>query len=629
MDPLSITTSVITLLDASSKVYQFLQSIRHADTHYAALSNELSTLTGLLRSIRVIFQDCRRHPFALIAIDGTVWDQSRIAITDCQQTINDLDALVKRIGGVARSNSIFRKARMTTQMHAHSGEARSFRDKIHVSTVSLHTLLQIITVSLSLRSNTSHDLTLHELRRLKQDLETSGRAPRDFDSYATDRSDRHLSRNLESLLRAARDFHSNASNTASTVYGGGTSDRNTDSCMGQVYTDSISVPRITSVKRRHMESFLKRQAPPSLSDSWAPPIAIGAIPASPRSFISSRLEPHEDATVKIDVEIDNLVSGGLRKTAQKAIRQLDFKKAAAILERALERYKIIGPEDTYHSRLRTQIVLCSILQGLPSSDLEDSIIDLAEYRGTKQTVAVQLLYALALSYMHTLDFKKALRICSLIESNSIMGSNHYECPGKNEVLKLFLVSYRLSGNDIDADAIEELIPQLSSQETLPTPCAFLSGCPELMGELFDTSGYFEILRYAHQIRYLYASARGSSLELRLAQTGNGSNEDTEYHSTRSQSTLRRSGWMGARSRKVFSLLKEWRHPAVRKDAYECTQQDVNYDVNYVNNYVVSYDRIQARYFALGLPRTVVGSRRTEAQIRRDTGNAYIVITRDN
>lgn len=146
MDPLSITTSVITLVDTAIKVHGFLQSVRHADSRYDALCTELSALTGFVQSIRQIFQDCHRHPFALAAIDETVWDQGRLAIADCQHTIDDLSALVGRIGGLSRSNSIFRKAKMSTQMHLHSAEAASFRDKIHVSTLSLQTLLQIINV---------------------------------------------------------------------------------------------------------------------------------------------------------------------------------------------------------------------------------------------------------------------------------------------------------------------------------------------------------------------------------------------------------------------------------------------------------------------------------------------------
>ncbi|KAK7973530.1 hypothetical protein PG988_007664 [Apiospora saccharicola] len=482
MDPLSITTSVITLVDTTVKVYRFLQSIRHADAGYAALCMELSALTGFLQFISRTFQDCRRHPFALAAIDETVWDQSRLAITGCQHTIDDLDALVGRIGGLSRSNSIFRRAKMSTQMHLHSAEAASFCDKIHVSTLSLQTLLQIINVSLSLRSNTSHDRTLRELRRLKQDLESSDRAARDFDSYSIDRSDKHLLRNLEGLLSAARDFHSNASSKASTIYGGVDTRQHVEADVYHTATDSVSVPRVTIEKRRQMESFVQRQGYLSRSNSLSASHASDETDMVTESPGDAQLVADEDHLLQFDADFDHLVSAGLVKMAQKAIRELDYAKAEDMLEQALARYKMTGPEDAHHSRLRTQHVLCGILLGKQSDDLQASVIDIAEYRGTKRTVADQLLYALALSYMHTLHFSKAQNICKLVGSTSNR-KDVSAYPGKQDILRLFYISYRLSGEELLASAIEEQYPTPSLQESLPTAGTFVGGCPDLLGEL--------------------------------------------------------------------------------------------------------------------------------------------------
>jgi hypothetical protein len=146
MDPISITASVITLAEAVAKVHRFLQSIRHADAGYDALCNELYSLTGFSQSIAKTLQGCQRHPLALAPIDEDVWKQSRNAITDSQQTIDDLNALVKRIGGPARSNTIFRRTRIATAMCLHTREIIAFRDKIHMANLSLQTLLQVINV---------------------------------------------------------------------------------------------------------------------------------------------------------------------------------------------------------------------------------------------------------------------------------------------------------------------------------------------------------------------------------------------------------------------------------------------------------------------------------------------------
>ncbi|KAK8103306.1 hypothetical protein PG984_016452 [Apiospora sp. TS-2023a] len=556
MDPISFAASIITLVQTSSKLYQFLQSVRHVDAQYGALSNEVSALTGHLRSINAIFQDCRRHHFALVAIDDAVWNQSSVTIADCQQTIDDLSALVERIGGGRPSRSFLRKTRMTTQMHIHSSEVVSFRDKIHLSTISLQTLLQIITVSLSLRRSTSHDLALRELRVLRQDLEASDRVVRDFDSYSNDRSDRYLVKNLESLLRVARDYHSNASNTATTIYKAGATSCNTKSDMDQAYAESVSVPGATSDKRRQVLSFLQRQERPSRVNSTVIPKTMGLATFSPRSLSSPALEFDEDAPIKLEVEVDNLVSGGLRKTAQKAIREFNMKKAEAILDQTVARYKMTGPEDALHSRLRIQLALCRILQDKQSEELRDFIIDIAEYRGTKRTVADQLLYALALSYMHTLEYRKAEKICSLIGSDSTR-SNSSGCPGTTEVSKLLFFSHRLTGQNILADAIAEQLPGLSLDERLPTANIFISGCPELLGELFDTSDLSQTPLLVRSLQDHYEFYTASRLNFNLAQMEKASRKDPETQPTRSQSTWRGSRWMG--SRRLFNILNAARN----------------------------------------------------------------------
>lgn len=146
MDPLSITASVITLADAIAKVYRVLQSIHHADAGYNGLCTQLETLAGYSRSIARILQNCQRHPMALAPIDEDVWKQSRNAIRDSQQAIDDLNALVKRIGGPVRSNSIFGRTKIATAMHFHTREVVAFHDKIRMSNLSLQTLLQVINV---------------------------------------------------------------------------------------------------------------------------------------------------------------------------------------------------------------------------------------------------------------------------------------------------------------------------------------------------------------------------------------------------------------------------------------------------------------------------------------------------
>jgi hypothetical protein len=146
MDPLSIAASAITLTDAVAKVYGFFQSVYHADASFAGLCTELNNLKNYSQSIDRALRNWQRYPMALAPIDQDVWKQSRNAISDSKQAIDDLDVLVKRIGGPVRSNSIFRRGKIATELHFHKREIVTFRDKIHLSNLALQTLLQVINV---------------------------------------------------------------------------------------------------------------------------------------------------------------------------------------------------------------------------------------------------------------------------------------------------------------------------------------------------------------------------------------------------------------------------------------------------------------------------------------------------
>lgn len=360
---------------------------------------------------------------------------------------------------------------------------------------------------------------------MKQDLESSNRAARDFDSYSIDRSDKHLLRNLEGLLSAARDFHSNASSRASTIYGGADTHAHVDPEGWHNAAESVSVPRVTLEKRRQMESFVRRQGYLSRSNSLS--LSNATVETDSALGNPGDAQPMADESYpsQFDTDFDHLVSAGLVKMAQKAIRELDYAKAEGMLEQALARYKMTGPEDAHHSRLRTQRALCGILLGKQSEALQASVIDIAEYRGTRRAVADQLLYALALSYIHTLDFSKAQKIVKLVGSTSNKKANS-TYPGKQDILRLFHISYRLSGEELLASAIEEQYPMLSLQESLPTAGTFVGGCPDLLGELFGTLNEPHSPFLVRRFWGSYGSLQDTPLEIRLAQYEKDSDSDS-------------------------------------------------------------------------------------------------------
>lgn len=144
MDPLTITTSIIALAEAASKLYKFLQSIRHGDPGYLSLCIELQSLTSYIQAISKTLKRCQRNPLALAPIDGDVWKQSGIAIADCQRTVDDLSVLTKKIGGSGLPNKLFWRGKVAVGIQIHARDVVKFRAKIHMSTFSLQTLLQVI-----------------------------------------------------------------------------------------------------------------------------------------------------------------------------------------------------------------------------------------------------------------------------------------------------------------------------------------------------------------------------------------------------------------------------------------------------------------------------------------------------
>jgi hypothetical protein len=146
MDPLSITASVLTLLGAANSVYNALQAVRHADRGLQSLVREVDSLNGFLRSIEKALEDCRGNPYALTHIDPCLWKESKIALADCQRTLDELASVLSKPKKPFRSNTLFRRAMVAAELHSRAGEIASFREKISMSNLSLQTLLQVINV---------------------------------------------------------------------------------------------------------------------------------------------------------------------------------------------------------------------------------------------------------------------------------------------------------------------------------------------------------------------------------------------------------------------------------------------------------------------------------------------------
>ncbi|KAI0186751.1 hypothetical protein EV127DRAFT_483889 [Xylaria flabelliformis] len=513
MDPLSITTSVITLIGAASNIYNCLQSIRHADRGLQSLVKEISTLNGFLRSIERALEDCRENPYALTHIDPALWKESKVALSDCQETLDQLGSVFSEPKRPSRSNTLFRRARVAAELHSRAGEIASFREKISMSNMSLQTLLQVINVSLSLRSNQSHDNILKELKELKNALKKSSQAA--TVSYSTlflSEKDTRLVNHLKLLVRAAQDFHSSASVTASTVVGSGES-QPPPTDFGDDDARSGIASRMPSMKREQIETYLSQNQPiPRPTTSASNKKKDETLPG-PLKTPETNLDIRESGTNDI---FSTIFTSGFSKIAQRALQELDLGKAEGLLKEALKWHSSSGSDDIHHHRhLQTQLALCSLLQG-NCQEAQDLILGLFGSSTEKDTVAPQLLYALALLQLHELDFEGA-RDNSKRLWEALQRMPNCTVLGANDAMKLLATSYQESGDSLLADAIEAELPDLRLFEPVPKMTDFLADCEELLVGILglqDSSESSSSLLVVSKIHDLPIAKKPSSLQMR-------------------------------------------------------------------------------------------------------------------
>ncbi|KAI1750770.1 hypothetical protein F4782DRAFT_232618 [Xylaria castorea] len=513
MDPLSITTSVITLLGAASTVYNCLQSIRHADRGLQSLVKEVTTLNGFLRSIERALEDCRDNPYALTHIDPALWKESKVALSDCQETLDQLGSVFSEPKRPSRSNTLFRRARVAAELHSRAGEIASFREKISMSNMSLQTLLQVINVSLSLRSNESRDNILRELKELKNALRKSSQAA--TVSYSTlflSEKDTRLVHHLKGLIRAAQDFHSSASVTASTVVGGGES-QPPPTDFGDDDARSGIASRLPSIKREQIETYLSQNQPVSRAVTSASNEEKDETLPRPLKSPEMNLDTREPGT---NDTFSTIFTSGFSKIAQRALQQLDLGKAEGLLREALKWHSSSGSDDVHHHRhLQTQLALCSLLQG-NCQEAQDLILGLIGSSTEKDAVAPQLLYALTLLQLHELDFEGA-RDNSKRLWEALQKMPHCTVLGANDAMKLLATSYQESGDSLLADAIEAELPDLRLFEPVPKMTDFLADCEELLVGILglqDSSESSNPLLVVSKIHDLPIAKKPSSLQMR-------------------------------------------------------------------------------------------------------------------
>jgi hypothetical protein len=149
MDPLSITTTTITLIQAAAQVsaalHEFVATFRNADSRVAALSSQLSRLIKFLEAVDRTLRRCR-GPLSLASMDEDLWHQSALSLEDCKTTLDELATFINRIKAVAKSTGIFRRAKVAMDLTMYAGDITGFEEKIHKSNWAIQTMLSAIQV---------------------------------------------------------------------------------------------------------------------------------------------------------------------------------------------------------------------------------------------------------------------------------------------------------------------------------------------------------------------------------------------------------------------------------------------------------------------------------------------------
>lgn len=114
------------------------------DARVTRLCEELKNLTDLLEVVERTLKECRS--FDLAHVEDDLWQQSNIALADCQATLNDLKMLIAKVKKAAGSRTFGWKLRAMFDLTLHGNEVVAFQEKIHKSNGALQTILHTITV---------------------------------------------------------------------------------------------------------------------------------------------------------------------------------------------------------------------------------------------------------------------------------------------------------------------------------------------------------------------------------------------------------------------------------------------------------------------------------------------------
>lgn len=319
-------------------------------------------------------------------------------------------------------------------------------------------------------------------------------------------SERRFLHNMEDFLLAIRAFHKAASTTAGTIQGHSGHDQGTTAGLLEPHGNSAVVSRMPTHKRHEIVALLQRSQRPDPSPTTPPALQVNDADAT----ISPSDNPQR-STPRLN--LTTVFSDGFTKLAHRAIQELDFIGAETFLRRAMEHHRNTGIDDIQHRRLRKQLSLSLFFQGR-DKEAKELVLDLAEHYGEGLNTTSQLLFALALSLAHELDFDEARTICErLCQMRDDEASSSLP---KEDIFKLLVTCYRQSRDWMTADAILAEVPDIDEDQSLPSPLEFILGSDDLLHEfLGDEECQTTPKIFADQVQSLPVAKRVTRLQERL------------------------------------------------------------------------------------------------------------------
>ncbi|KAI7779519.1 hypothetical protein LA080_000803 [Diaporthe eres] len=520
MDPLSITTSAITLIQAAGSITSslcgFVNQCRGAETRITGLCEELESLTSGLEAIGRTLKG--RNALDLAPVEDDLWKQCELALVDCHVTLNSLGVLVQKIKETVRPKAWAWRVKAVVNLNVYGGDLAAFRDKVHKSNWALQTMLQTINVSLSLRNHASQEAILIELDHLKASIEASLiasiRPVGGFTHRPADHSDTRVARNLRNLAQAARNFHGAASSTASTIRDGSRGGAPWQAYPGADIDVSLMgdlpsfrrerVEEYVREGRRHRRSRSLGLTSPSFSPSEDHTPRLRRASRSPRrsaaihsprtlSFSGTAEAVTVPASVTVatveededeDDEIERLFLDGLEELAKDRIKERDFDKAIEFLQEAMKREVGSKSDNEGFCNLQVQLALCYLLQRRWEM-AEPIITGLAKNKAAMDVVVCNLLHSMALVHLSLYLFDKALTVCreALLAKKKLLKREKIHAEDYAQTQGLLVMIYEMKGDWMHAEVYQSQIPACFNYKHPKNEVEFIIAHPNLLSTI--------------------------------------------------------------------------------------------------------------------------------------------------